>query len=96
MELRYANGDLERVCTEARLMQKRLGADVAKKLQLRIKELERVQAVDDLLRGTGKWEQLKADRAGQWSARLDKKLRLIVEPDDNDQSAVIIEITNYH
>lgn len=96
MELRYASGDLERVCTDARLMQKRLGADVAKTLQRRIKELEYVQAMDDLLRGTGKWEQLKADRAGQWSARLSANWRLIVEPDGDDASVLILEIVDYH
>ncbi|RQP12965.1 MAG: plasmid maintenance system killer protein [Microbacteriaceae bacterium] len=96
MELRYAGRDLEKVCTDARLMQRRLGVDVAKALQRRIKELEYVQEMDDLLRGTGKWEQLTADRAGQWSARLSANWRLIVTPDGNDQSVLVVEIVDYH
>ncbi len=96
MELRYASGDLKRVCTDMRLMQKRVGVDVAKTLQRRIKELEFVQTMEDLLHGTGKWEQLKADRAGQWSARLSANWRLIVAPDGDNIAVLIVEIVDYH
>lgn len=96
MELQFANRDLERVCTDIRLMQKRLGVDVAKALQRRIKELEYVQVMDDLLGGTGKWEQLKADRAGQWSARLSANWRLVVEANGADARVVVVEIVDYH
>lgn len=78
-------------------MQKKLGADVAKKLQLRITELIRVEEMADLLVGTGKWEQLKGDRSGQWSARLTANWRLIVQPEEGDRVAVlVVEIVDYH
>ena len=44
----------------------------------------------DLLLGTGRWEELKADRAGQWSARLTGNWRLIVEPDVDERVAVLV------
>lgn len=98
MELRYASRDLERICTDARRMQRDLGAQVAKALKLRITELVRVDAMSDLLLGTGRWEELRADRAGQWSARLTGNWRLIVEPDSEHDEVVvlIVEIVDYH
>lgn len=97
MELRYATRDLERICTDARRMQRALGAQVAKALRLRITELMRVEEISDLLQGTGRWEQLTADRAGQWSARLTGNWRLIVEPQRDDQVTVlVVEIVDYH
>lgn len=97
MELRYASRDLERTCTEDRRMQKQLGAQVAKALRLRIGELIAVQQFDDLLLGTGRWEQLLGDRAGQWSARLTANWRLIVVQEADDVvTALIVEITDYH
>ncbi|MGH3349031.1 MAG: type II toxin-antitoxin system RelE/ParE family toxin [Nocardioides sp.] len=97
MELRYADKNLERICTDARQMQRKLGADVAKKLQMRITELVRVEEMKDLLAGTGKWEQLKGDRAGQWSARLTANWRLIVQPEEGERVTVlVVEIVDYH
>ena len=77
-------------------MQKHLGAQVAKTLRLRMAELRYVQEMTDLLLGTGKWEELKADRAGQWSARLTANWRLIVEPDGDGMTVIIIEMIDYH
>lgn len=96
MEIGYATRDLERLCTDERRMQKHLGAQVAKTLKLRIAELRYVQEMKDLLLGTGKWEELKADRAGQWSARLTANWRLIVEPASDSITVIIIEIIDYH
>lgn len=96
MEIGYATRDLERLCTDERRMQKHLGAQVAKTLKLRIAELRYVQEMIDLLLGTGKWEELKADRAGQWSARLTANWRLIVEPASDSITVIIIEIIDYH
>ena len=96
MEIGYATRDLERLCTDERRMQKHLGVQVAKTLKLRIAELRYVQEMKDLLLGTGKWEELKADRAGQWSARLTANWRLIVEPASDSITVIIIEIIDYH
>lgn len=97
MELRYASRELERICTDVRRMLAALGANVAKKLKLRIAELTYVEELADLLDGPGRWEELKAERAGQWSARLTGNWRLIVQPEEGDQVIVrIVEVTDYH
>ncbi len=97
MEVRYATRDLERVCTDTRRMQTALGANLAKKLKLRIAELIYVEGMADLLEGPGRWEELKADRAGQWSARLTGNWRLIVQSEEGDEVTVlVVEIIDYH
>jgi toxin HigB-1 len=97
MQLDYATKDLERVCTDARRMQATYGADVAKKLKLRLAELAYVDEMSDLLAGPGRWEELKGDRVGQWSARLTANWRLIVRPEQRDViTVIIVEIVDYH
>lgn len=97
MELRYANRDIEKMCTDSRRMQKVLGVNVAKKLKLRIAELSYVADMADLLEGSGRWEELKADRVGQWSARLTGNWRLIVQPEPGDLVTVlVVQIIDYH
>ena len=97
MELRYGDNELERQCTDARYMQRKLGAQVAKALRLRIAELRYATEMADLLLGTGRWEELSGDRAGQWSARLTANWRLIVQSDEGSSITVIVmEIVDYH
>lgn len=97
MELKYADNELERQCTDARYMLRKLGAQRAKALKLRLDELRRVSELGDLLFIAGKWEELKGDRAGQWSGRLTANWRLIVEPDGTIITVVLVrEIVDYH
>lgn len=96
MQLRYANKKLRRTCTEARYMQKELGADHAKALKLRLNELRIAHELQDLLLFGGKWEQLVGDRSGQWSARVSKNWRLIVQPESGNTEVLIVELVDYH
>lgn len=97
MELEYASRDMERTCTDERTMQRKHGAQVAKTLKLRIAEMRRAVEMGDLLLGTGRWEELSGDRAGEWSARLSANWRLIVRPLIRDVTTVlVIEIIDYH
>ena len=97
MEVRYATRKIEKICTNDREMKRKLDANIAKKLRLRIVELHNVESFADLLRGTGRWEHLTGDRAGQWSARLTANWRLIVTDEGGSPVvARVIEITDYH
>ncbi|BCN54850.1 type II toxin-antitoxin system RelE/ParE family toxin [Prescottella equi] len=96
MELRYADNELERRCTDERHMQRKLGVPMAKTLRLRLDELRRAEEMGDLLFFAGKWEELKGDRAGQWSGRLTANWRLIVRPEDGTITVLVVEITDYH
>lgn len=97
MRLEYAARELERRCTDERYMRRTLGAPVAKALMLRIAELRFATEMADLLVGTGRWEELSGDRAGQWSARLTANWRLIVRPEEQETiTVVVVEIVDYH
>ncbi|MCG7608759.1 MULTISPECIES: type II toxin-antitoxin system RelE/ParE family toxin [Mycobacterium] len=96
MELRYADNELERRCTDERYMQRKLGAQMAKALRLRINELRQVSEMGDLLFLAGRWEAMSADRIGQWSGRLTGNWRLIVEPVDEAITVLVVEIVDYH
>ncbi len=97
MQVRYADKNLEQICTDARYMQQKVGSQVAKTLKLRIAELHRVNSMADLLLGTGRWEELHGDRAGYWSARLTANRRLIVLPEGESQvSVLVVELVDYH
>lgn len=98
MVVEFATRELQRTCTDRRYMHRQLGLPVAKKLQLRIAELMAVSHVRDLLEGTGRWEELKGDRRGTWSARLSANWRLIVRPLElGEQAAVMVmDIEDYH
>lgn len=97
MEVRYATRKIEKICTNDREMKRKLDANIAKKLRLRIVELHNLESFADLLCGTGRWEQLTGDRAGQWSARLTANWRLIVTDEGGSPVvARVIEITDYH
>lgn len=97
MEVIYASHRLERNCTSSSRMQREYGAQVAKVLRRRITELIAVETFDDLLRGTGKWEQLTGERVGQWSARLTANWRLIVSGrSDQAVIACVEEVIDYH
>jgi toxin HigB-1 len=97
VHLDYVDRELERICTDERYMQRKLGAQIAKALKVRIAELRYVAEMLDLLLGTGRWEELSGDREGQWSARLTGNWRLIVEPEEREAiTVIVIEIVDYH
>ncbi len=89
VQLRFASRELER---------RKLGAAVAKSLRLRVTELVYAARMRDLLEGLGRWEEMRGDRRGQWSARLSANWRLIVEPDPDMTSATVrvVEVVDYH
>ena len=82
----------------------------AKKLNQRLDDLDAAQCMEVMRVLPGHWEELKNDRAGQFSVRLHGGLRLIVKPQKQppptkpdgglDWAAIdsiyIIEMVDYH
>lgn len=93
-----------------KLAVKAFGAESAKKLKTRLDDLDAAQSMQDMRQVPGHWEELKNDRAGQFSARLHGGWRLIVKPQKQppptkpdgglDWHAIdaihIIEVADYH
>lgn len=78
MEIFFAYRELERLCSEERLMIKRLGAPTAKKLRRRMDDLAAARVVADLV--AGRPHPLERDRAGEFSVDLEGGRRLVFRP----------------
>jgi len=98
------------LCHDKRLATKAYGSESAKKLKARLDDLDAAQCMDVMRTLPGHWEELKRDRAGQFSARLHGGLRLIVKPQKQPpptkpdggldwlaiDSLYILEVRDYH
>jgi proteic killer suppression protein len=98
MDVRFADDDLRRLEVEPRLT----GGKPAEIVRAYRKVLNFIKnAVDE--RDLRQWKalhfkKLKAEREGQYSLRLNRQWRLVVEMDEGSpqKTVVICEIENYH
>ena len=110
MKIDFLNVKDKSFFESSRDVKKACGPENAKKLQTRLDDLVDAQSMDDMRNLPGHWEELKNDRAGQFSARLHGGLRLIVKPQKQppptkpdgglDWRAIdsihILELVDYH
>ncbi|WP_296444237.1 type II toxin-antitoxin system RelE/ParE family toxin [Rhodoferax sp. UBA5149] len=110
MKFDFLDLKLHAQCHDSRLATKALGAESTKKLKARLDDLDAAQSMEDMRNLPGHWEELKGDRAGQFSVRLRGGLRLIVKPQKQPppskpdgglnwlaiDSLYIIEVVDYH
>jgi proteic killer suppression protein len=80
MEVTFAEDRLKRACESASERQRRWGEPAAKNLKTRLDDLRAAKSMEDMRHLPGRWEELAGDRAGYFSCRLNKSLRLIVRP----------------
>ncbi|MEI8325163.1 MAG: killer suppression protein [Betaproteobacteria bacterium] len=110
MKLDFLDSRLQAVCHDKRQAVKAFGVESAKKLKLRLDDLDAAQCMEVMRTLPGHWEELKRERLGQFSARLHGGLRLIAKPQKNPppkkldggldwlaiDSLYIIEVVDYH
>jgi len=108
MEISFKNNKLQKQCERHAEAQKEHGADNAKQLKRRIKDLSAAENVTSLT--AGKPHRLIDDRLGQYAVSLVGGMRLIFEPDNDpvplkDDGSIhwsqvtkirIVEIGDYH
>ncbi|MBD2569494.1 killer suppression protein HigA [Anabaena lutea] len=108
MEITFKNKKVQKLCERDTEAKKKHGADNAKKLKARMRELITVENVTSLT--AGKPHRLIDDRLGQYAVYLAEGKRLVFEPDNDpvplkedgsiDWEQVtkicILEIVNYH
>ena len=109
MKILYANKKLEGICTDEKKC-KKFRSDIVRGVKLRHNALETADSMEDLkdLDPGGRWHQLCGDREGQWTGKLNKNYRIIVEPCDDglkitkveeagsETSVTVLSIVDYH
>lgn len=110
MQISFAKRKLQKTCEEHRLLQKEHGVACAKRIAVRIADLEAASCLDDLRNLPGGCHELDGDRDGQLSLKLPDGKRLVIKPTDDpppvtvdgglDWAAVeaikIVDIVDYH
>jgi proteic killer suppression protein len=81
MEIDFKDKTLKDLCEQASLAQRKLGTQVARKLQARLADLMAASAVTELR--AGRPHPLTGDRAGQFALDLVHPQRLVFEPAHN-------------
>lgn len=106
MELFFADRRFAEKCASRRSMQRSLGAEQAKRLEVRIQQLRRAENLADMRQVTARIHALSQDRTGLVALDLDGPNRLLIEPippEGVDQwgwadvrQVLVHEIVDYH
>ena len=110
MNVEFIDHRLKKTCEDKSARQRAYQKDAAAKLAQRLDDLRAAATMDAMRPLPGSWEELTGNRRGQFSCRLDKKLRLVVKPTRQppptkadgglDWAAVdaitVLEVVNYH
>lgn len=110
MEVYFEDRRLQKLVSSGARLQAKYGQQMASRIKQRLAELEAVDNVADLHSLPGRWHELSANRAGQYSGDLEHPRRLIIEPADQPPpqqrsggidwslvtEVVVVEITDTH
>lgn len=110
MQISFAKRKLQKTCEEHRLLQKEHGVACAKRIAVRIADLEAASCLEVFRNLAGGCHELDGDRNGQLALKLPDGKRLVIKPTDDpppalaegglDWTAVeaieIIDIVDYH
>ena len=110
MHVEFVDARLKKTCEDKASRQRAFQKAAADKLAQRLDDLRAARCMDDMHHLPGSWEELTGDRRGQFSCRLDKKLRLVLRPTQQPaptkpdggldwatiDAVTILEVVNYH
>ena len=111
MKIRFRTHKLEELCSFEKEMIRELGKNNAKKLQLRLVQLQACVSLSDMKRyPAARCHQLRGSRAGQFAVDLQDTWRLVFMPDHdpvprkadrgfdlaNITAIIIREVKDYH
>jgi Txe/YoeB family toxin of Txe-Axe toxin-antitoxin module len=80
MDVSYSSGKLRKQCEQESVMRRTFDEQTAKKLKMRLNELQSARTLGDVFEGPGRWELLSGNWKGYASGRLTANDRLIVAP----------------
>ncbi|VAX11639.1 hypothetical protein MNBD_GAMMA26-32 [hydrothermal vent metagenome] len=81
MDITFINDKMKRLSENHRVAERQFGAACARKLRVRLADLEAAATVSDLV--AGRPHPLKGDRQGQFAVDLAGGIRLVFEPNHN-------------
>jgi proteic killer suppression protein len=103
LQLKYKSKSLEKECTDYSKAIRSYGQNCAKILHRRIQELKAAETLEEMVNfRIGRCHPLKGDYLGKYALDLEHPLRLIVEPEENEDSRYqvkivnLLEVTDYH
>lgn len=99
MDIKFANKQIEKICSTRSAAVKEIGSTRAKNLFMRLNQIKTANAVEELKLLPGKFHELHGDRIGQWACNLDANWRLVFTPRTDKYATVIAEIEgiiDYH
>ena len=108
VEIAFRSYRIEALCSSAKALRRKYGPDGARKIKLRLSQLEAVETLE-AMRGIARCHELTHDKRGQLALDLHRGFRLIIEPAGDWQSkrdggldwrsvseTVVIAIEDYH
>lgn len=97
LEVEFADGDLDRLEVDPTFTAG-FGRDVVRGYRKAMQAIRAAADERDLYRGGLRMEKLSGDRQGQYSLRINKQWRLIIELDNGTEPKTIriLEVTDYH
>lgn len=103
MEIDFDNSTIRTICTSPSKAFRKYGKDNAKRLFLKLEQIQAAENLEQLQHLPGHYHELKGDRKGQWACTISGPLRLIFRPSGNGtirlseiREATIMEVTDYH
>ena len=110
MKVEFLNAKLKKSCEDKAARQRLFQKAAADNLATRLDDLAAAASMETMRHLPGSWEELTGNRKGQFSCRLDKKLRLVIRPTKQPPPAkpdggldwaaidavIVLEVVNYH
>ncbi len=84
MEITFKNKKLHKICNSEKELIKAYGKNCARKINLRLDDLQAAANLEVFKVLPGRCHELKGDRKGQLSLDLEHPLRLIFEPSNEN------------
>ena len=97
MEVEFRTRRLERCFENLDLAVREWGPQVGSRYVERVRAIQRARGFEYLygFRALG-FHPLRGDRRGQYALRLTGRMRLIIEPGDDPDAVIVVEVVDYH
>ena len=98
IKISYKTSFLRKVCEDAEVATQKYGAEMARKIHMRIDQISAADSVEELVQfRIGRCHLLQGNRKGQYAMDLTQPYRLVFEKRKEQIVAVeILEIVDYH